>query len=318
MPAIIGCFIILIEGDGMEIFQYDFMQRALAVGLVTAIICPLIGMFVVVRRQSLIGDGLGHIAFAGVMGGYLLGVYPKAAAAVFTMLGAAGIETVRRRHSQHTDTALAIFFYSGIALAVIFSGLARVPGNNMLGILFGSILTVTGEDLALIAGAGLIVGAVVCLLFNKLMLMALDEDAAAVAGVNVTAVSMLFSILTAMVVVVGMQVVGILLISALMVIPVASALLLGKGFRATMVWAVAFSVTAVAGGLTLAFYLDLAPGGTIVMTAVACYILTLLVFDRSLRFKMSRRECSAAGAGSRNQPGDQPGKGAADRSRGQG
>ncbi len=259
----------------MDFLAYDFMQRALAAGLVTAAVCPLIGVFVVVRRQALIGDGLGHIAFAGVMGGYLLGIYPTAAAAAVTMLGAGAIEFVRRRHAHHADTALAIMFYTGIALAVIFSSMARTPGANMLGVLFGSILTVTWQDLALIALSGAVVAAAVGLLFDRLVLVAFDEEIARVSGVNTALFGVLLSVLTALVVVVGMQVVGILLVSALMVIPVAAAHLLRRGFRATLAWAVAFSVLAVFGGLALSFYLDIAPGGTIVMAAVAIYLAVL-------------------------------------------
>jgi len=260
----------------MEFLQYDFIQRAFFAGLITAVVCPLIGAFVVVRRQALIGDGLGHIAFAGIMGGHLLGVFPTATAAAVTMFGAAGIELARRRHSQHADTALAIFFYSGIALAVIFSSMARVPGTNLLGVLFGSILTVSVNDLGLILIAGLLVISLVYRYYTELVLIAFDEEVARVSGVNTNFLNLLFSLLTALVVVVGMQVVGILLVSALMVIPVASAHLLRRGFRATLAWAVVFSALAVTCGLALAFLLDIAPGGTIVITAVAGYILTLL------------------------------------------
>lgn len=279
----------------MEFFSYDFMQRALVAGLVTSFVCPLIGMFVVVRRQALIGDGLGHIAFAGVMGGYLIGVYPIAAAAAVTMLGAGAIEFIRRRHAQHADTALAILFYTGIALAVIFSSMARTPGANMLGVLFGSILTVTAADLALIAVCGLLVAATVGWFYDRLLLMVFDEDIARVAGVNTGLISILLSVLTALVVVVGMRVVGILLVSALMVVPVAAAHLLRRGFRTTLVWAVAFSVLATVVGLALSFYLDMAPGGTIVITAVAIYLLVLVACDRDLRPGLSQGRSPGSG-----------------------
>jgi ABC-type Mn2+/Zn2+ transport systems, permease components len=288
----------------MDFIYYDFMQRALAAGLVTALVCPLIGMFVVVRRQALIGDGLGHIAFAGVMGGYLLGIYPTAAAAAVTMLGAGAIEFVRRRHAHHADTALAILFYTGIALAVIFSSMARTPGTSLLGVLFGSILTVTWQDLILIGICGFVVAAAVCLYFDRLVLVAFDEDIAHVAGINTGLLGVLLSILTALVVVVGMRVVGILLVSALMVIPVAAAHLLRRGFRTTLALAMAFSVLAVTGGLTLSFYLDIAPGGTIVMTAVAIYLAVIFVFDRSRLASIGRRRSPVVNR-SGNQQGDE-------------
>ncbi|MBP2650697.1 MAG: ABC-type transporter, integral rane subunit [Firmicutes bacterium] len=259
----------------MEVLQYDFMQRALIAGLITAIVCPLIGIFVVVRRQAMIGDGLGHIAFAGVMGGYVLGVYPTAVAALVTMLGAGAIEFVRHRHARHADTALAIFFYTGLALAVIFSSMARVPGNGIIGVLFGSILTVTSSDIWLIAGSAIIVLAVMHYYFGRLFLMSFDEDVARVAGINTALVGTIFSMMAALVVVVGMRVVGILLVSSLMIIPVAAAHLMRRGFKATLAWSVVFSIISVLGGLILSFQLDIAPGGTIVITAVAIYLILL-------------------------------------------
>ncbi len=261
----------------MEIFQYDFMQRAFLAGIITAIVCPVIGSFVVVRRQSLIGDGLGHIAFAGVTGGYMLGIYPVFGAFILTMIGAVGIELVRRRHAEFADMGLAIFFYSGISMAIIFSTITRMPSAGLLSFLFGSIITVSVTDISIIAGCGVIVLAVVYMLFDKLMLIALDEDIANVAGINTSMINMVFSMLTAAVVVVGMTVVGVLLVSALMIVPVATAHLLRFGFKATMGWSVVFSVLAVVIGLTSSFYLDIAPGGTIVMTAVLLYVATVVV-----------------------------------------
>lgn len=261
----------------MEFFQYDFIQRALLAGLITGIVCPLIGSFVVVRRQSLIGDGLGHIAFAGVTGGYMVGLYPVVGALILTVAGAVGIELVRRRHTEFADMGLAIFFYAGAAMAIIFSTMTRMPSTGLLSFLFGSIITVSLTDVITIAGAGTLVLVVVYFLFDKLMLMSLDEDIANVAGINTGMINMLFSILTAMVVVVGMTIVGILLVSALMIVPVATAHLLRVGFKATMGWAVFFSISSVLVGLTSSFYLDIAPGGTIVMTAILLYVIMMMV-----------------------------------------
>lgn len=261
----------------MEFFQYDFMQRALAAGIITAILCPLIGMFIVIRRQSLLGDGLGHIAFAGVTGGYLLGIYPAVAAVIVTVLGAMGIEIVRRRHSHHADTTLAIFFYAGIAMAIIFSTMTRMPSAGLLSFLFGSIITVSLTDVLLIGVVAVVVVITVGLLFRQLMLASFDEEIAAVSGVDTQKISMIFSILTALVIVVGMMIVGILLVSALMIVPVAAAHLLGRGFKATLAYAVIFSVTSVIAGLLLSFHWDIAPGGTIVMTSIVIYLITMIV-----------------------------------------
>lgn len=274
----------------MEFLQYDFFQRALAAGLFTAVICPLVGIFVVVRRQSLIGDGLGHLAFAGVTGGYLAGWYPAAGAIVLTVTGAVGIECLRRRHDQYSDMGLAIFFYAGIAMAIIFSTMTRMPSSSLLSFLFGSIITVTKNDVILIASCGVVVVMAIFVFFDKLMLMSLDEDVAAVAGLNTGLISLLFSILTALVVVVGMTVTGILLVSALMIVPVAAAYLLRVGFKATLMWAVFFSVVSVLMGLIFSFYFDIAPGGTIVMTAIAIYCAALL-YSWTIQFIAKRRSC---------------------------
>lgn len=274
----------------LEFLQYDFFQRALAAGLFTAVICPLVGIFVVVRRQSLIGDGLGHLAFAGVTGGYLAGWYPAAGAAFMTVTGALGIEFLRRRHSQYSDMGLAIFFYAGIAMAIIFSTMTRMPSASLLSFLFGSIMTVTQNDVILIAVCGLLVVTVIYVCFDKLMLMSLDEDIAGVAGLHTTLISFLFSILTALVVVVGMAVTGILLVSALMIVPVAAAYLLRVGFKATLLWAILFAVVSVLLGLILSFYFDIAPGGTIVMTAITVYCAALL-YSWSALLIARRKNC---------------------------
>ncbi len=270
----------------MEILQYDFMQRAFLAGFITAIICPVLGMFVVVRRQSLIGDGLGHIAFAGVTGGYLAGVYPAAGAFALTIAGAVGIELVRRHRTQMADTALAIFFYTGIALAIIFSTITRIPSASLLGFLFGSILTVSWQDVLVIIGCGIAVLAFVFCNFNKLTLVAFDEEVARVAGIRTSAVNMALSIVTAITVVTGMMVVGILMVSALMIVPVAAAEQLGKGFKATLCWAIILAILSVVCGLTAAFYLDIAPGGSIIITAILFYLLTAIL--RQIRYTWQR------------------------------
>lgn len=256
----------------MEVFGYDFMQRALAAGVVTALLCPLIGFLVVVRRQALIGDGLGHLAFAGVTGGALLGVYPLAGALGLTALGALGIEWVRQRQRTNSDLALAIVFYAGMALAILFSTMNRMGNTSLLGVLFGSILTVTADDVWLVVACGAVVAAVMLRLAPQLLYMALDEEMAYVAGVPVRRLNILFSLFMAVVIVLGMRVVGILLVSALMVVPVAAALQLRQGYRRTLFWAELFALAAVVAGLWLSFQLDIAPGGTIVLCSIACYL----------------------------------------------
>ncbi len=261
----------------MDILQYEFMQRAFLAGGIVALLCPLVGMFVVVRRQSLLGDGLGHVAFAGVTGSALFGIYPPLGAIALTVLAAIGIEWVRRKHSQYSDMGLALFFYAGLALAVIFSSLARMPYTGIMSFLFGSILTVTGENIIGMGIVSVIVLFTLYKLYPSLLLSSFDADIAIVNGVETERMNLIFSVMVAAVVVVGMTIVGILLISALMIIPVASAHLWQKGFRSTSLIAVIYSFIMIFIGLFVSYQWDLAPGGTIVLTGLIAYAITSLV-----------------------------------------
>lgn len=260
----------------MEFFQYDFLQRALLAGILIAIACPLIGNFVVLRRQSMIGDGLGHIAFAGVTCGYMLGIYPAAGAFAMTILGAIGIEWLRRNHPHLADMGLAVIFYAGIAMAIIFSSMTRMPSAGLLNFLFGSILTVTNTDLVLIAACTVLVSAVQSHYAPSMLLMALDEDVAKVSGIPIERINLIFSVLTAVVVVSGMMVVGVLLISALMIVPVAAAHAMQLGFKGTIVASLLISLATVLVGMAAAFQLDIAPGGTIVIVGILFYLAAAL------------------------------------------
>lgn len=261
----------------MDIFTYVFMQRAFMAGLIVALMCPLIGTFIVIKRQSLLSEGLGHVAFAGVTGASLLSIYPPLGAAILTVLTAIGIELVRRRQNQYTDMILALFFYTGLALAVIFATMTKMPSTGLLNFLFGSILTVTDTDIMTIAGVAVVVALTVYFMYSKLLFTAFDEQIAVTAGIAVGRINMLFAILTALVVVMGMTIVGILLIGALMIVPVAAAHLWRRGFGQTLIISEIYSLASVSLGLLGAFEYDLAPGGTIVLVAILGYALTFAV-----------------------------------------
>ena len=246
-------------------------------GLIVALMCPLIGTFIVIKRQSLLSEGLGHVAFAGVTGASLLSIYPPLGAAILTVLTAIGIELVRRRQNQYTDMILALFFYTGLALAVIFATMTKMPSTGLLNFLFGSILTVTDTDIMTIAGVAVVVALTVYFMYSKLLFTAFDEQIAVTAGIAVGRINMLFAILTALVVVMGMTIVGILLIGALMIVPVAAAHLWRRGFGQTLIISEIYSLASVSLGLLGAFEYDLAPGGTIVLVAILGYALTFAV-----------------------------------------
>ncbi|HEX9989096.1 MAG TPA: metal ABC transporter permease [Chloroflexia bacterium] len=262
----------------LDWLQLEFMQRALLAGLLVAAICPMIGLFLVLRRLSLIGDGLGHIAFSGVAAGFLLQIYPVITALVFTVLGAAGIEWLRSRQRAYGDLILAIFFYSGIAGGVVLSKLGdSLSTAQLFGYLFGSISTIGESDVWFILGLGIVVAAIIFLFYKELFALSFDEATARVSGIRVGTLNMLVAVTTAVTVSLGMRVVGLLMVAALMVIPVATALQLGRGFRATLAFSVLFSMVSLTTGLAASYYLDLPPGGTIVLSAVGLFLATLVL-----------------------------------------
>lgn len=258
----------------LEMFEMEFMQRAWLAGLIMAMICPLIGSFLVLRRQSLIGDGLGHIAFAGVAGGALWGYSPVLSAAAATILGALAIEKVRTKLSDNADMVLAIFFYSGMGLAVIFTGLNKDGGFNLGSILFGSLMMVSSKDLLIVAALGLCTVLFVMLFYRPLQYLTFDETSAKVAGLPVERLNLLLALLTALTVALSMRIVGLLLVSAMMVIPVACALQTARSFAGTIVQSMGYGILTVFLGLTISYYMNLAPGGTIVITGTLLFLVS--------------------------------------------
>jgi zinc transport system permease protein len=250
------------------------MQLALAAGVMVGACAPLVGTFLVQKRLSLMGDGIGHVAFAGVAGGLLLGVSPFWTALLVAVVGAIGIEWLRLHRQASGDLALAVFFYSGIAGGVVLTGLAGSLNAGVLTYLFGSILTVSRSDTAWIAGLGVAVIAVIVVLWRPLLSVILDEDAARVSGLPVNALSLGLAALAAVTVVAAMRIVGVLLVAALMVLPVGSAQRMASSFRSTLVWALVVGVGCVVAGLVLARLVGLAAGATIVLLSAAMFVVT--------------------------------------------
>ncbi len=257
-------------------FELTFMQRALAAGLVVGVFAPLIGTFLVQKRMSLIGDGIGHVAFAGVGAGLLAGIYPVWTALVFAVAGALGIEWLRARRKASGDLALALFFYSGIALGAVFANASGGLGTSIIGFLFGQPLTVGNSEVIVILLLGSLVVALVIALRRVLFAVVTDEDWSGVAGLPVGGVNALLAVLTAVAIVASMQIVGILLIAALMVLPVATGQLLARSFKGTLRIAVGVGVGSVVVGLTSSRLWGLAPGGAIVLVAALVFLIVAL------------------------------------------
>jgi zinc transport system permease protein len=254
-----------------EFLAYDFMQRAFAAGALTALICPAIGVFLVPRRLSLIADTLAHVALAGVALGLLLGVSPLLGALVITLLGAAGIEGLRARGALSGDASLAVFLSGGFALAVVLISLARGFNADLFAVLFGSILTVSPTDIWLIGALAAVVGATIGTFYRQLFAVTMNEELARTSGVPVAILNLILTLLTALTTVVAMRMVGVLLVSAMIVIPTLTGFALGRSFRQAMAIGIAMALVSVASGLIAAYYLRLAAGGAIVLTALLIF-----------------------------------------------
>jgi len=253
-------------------FELEFMRIAFAVGAVVGVLAPAVGFFLVERRQSLVGDGLGHVAFAGVAAGYLLDVSPVATALAFAVVGALAIEWLRSRGGTAGDQALALVFYTGIALGIVLVASADRLNAGLFQYLFGSILTVTWSDLWVVLGLGAVSLTAIAVLYRGLVGAVLDEEGSRVAGVPVGLLNASVAVLAALTVGISMRIVGILLIAALMVLPVIAAQRVAWSLRSTLGLAMAIGLGSALLGLTLSYYADLPPGGTIVLLAAAAFV----------------------------------------------
>jgi zinc transport system permease protein len=256
----------------MSILESEFMRLAFATGAIVGVLAPAVGFFLVERRMSLIGDAIGHVAFAGVAVGLLLGVSPVLTALAAAVTGAIAIEWLRSHRRTTGDQALALVFYTGIAAGVVVVSAAGSFDVGLFAFLFGSILTVTSADLALVAALGGVALVTIALLYRALAAAVLDEEGARVAGVPIGVLNVLLAVLTALTVALSMRIVGILLTAALMVLPVIAAARVAWSMRSTILLAIAIGFCSVLAGLTLAYYADLPPGGTIVLIAAGAFL----------------------------------------------
>jgi len=257
-----------------DLLAYDFMQRALLAAVMVGLVAPLVGVFLVQRRLSLIGDGMGHVALAGVAVGLLTRVSPVRTALVAAVLAAVVIELIRSRGRTSGDVALAIIFYGGIAAGVvIISKSSQGTPANLTAYLFGAITTVQPSELWVFAGLGLVVMGGTWVLRPRLFAVANDEEYARASGMPVLALNITLGVLTAVTVVISMRVVGLLLISALMIVPNAAAQLLGSSFRSAIRWAMAIGLLSAVGGVLVSYAADTPSGGTIVLIAIGFFLL---------------------------------------------
>lgn len=259
-----------------ELLQYDFILRGFSAGIIIALVAPLIGIFLVLRRYSLIADTLSHVSLAGIAIGLLTGINPFFTAIVTTVAASTVIERLRFSRKIYGESALALFLSGSLALAVVLLGLAHGLTANLFNYLFGSIVTVTSSDIQTMLGLALVVTLVVGLLYKELVYVSFDEESATVSGVRTKLVNTIFIILAATSIALAIPVVGVLLISALLVIPTITALQFRRPIIPTIVIAQVISVFSVIAGLLLSYYLNLAPGGTIVLITLGIFFIVEL------------------------------------------
>jgi zinc transport system permease protein len=261
----------------LEIFAFGFMQRALIAGIAISSVCSVIGLFLVLRRQSLFGDSLAHMAFGGIAIGLFTNTYPLWTAFVASILAALGITKLRHSTNIPADSAVAIMLSSGLALGILLLSLSGGFSVDLFGFLFGNILLVSFEDTLLILVMTAVVLTSVSILYKQFLYITFDEEQAKVSGIKVMRLNYLFIVLASLTVIASMRLVGILLISSLVVIPNITAMMLGRGFRKTALISVMLSVISVISGIALSYILNSAPSGTIVMISISIFLWTLIV-----------------------------------------
>lgn len=272
----------------LEMLEYGFMQRAFMSGMIVGIICPMIGIFLVLRRMSMVGDSLSHVALAGVAASFLVGANPLLGSLSFSVVAALGIEKLRKSYREYSEVAIAIIMSGGIGLAVILISLARNINIDLMGYLFGSLTTISQQDLYLMIALGIIIFSIVLYLYRQLFYIAFDEEGARIAGISVERINTFFIILVGLTITISMRIVGMLLVSSLMVIPVAAAIQMERSFRKTIFYSIVFSLIAVLVGITLSYYYDLAPGGAIVLLCVGILLSVLSIKSIKRRIQVKK------------------------------
>jgi zinc transport system permease protein len=267
------------------ILQYEFLQNAFLTGVIIGVIAPLLGVFIVVRRLSLIADALSHVTLAGIAASLFLqkkfnlfyGLNPLYMGMAFSVAGSLFIEKLRSVYKHYQELAIPIILSGGIGLGVIFISLADGFNTDLFGYLFGSVSAVSRTDLWIIIAISIIVLAIITLFYKELFVLSFDEEYAKASGLAAKSIHFIFIIMVALVIAASMRIVGVLLVSSLMTLPVAASIRIAKGFKQAILFSILFGEISVLGGLMISYYLDLAPGGTIVLISIFILIATILI-----------------------------------------
>lgn len=260
--------------DPISLLSYRFFQYALLGGSVAALVCALIGLFVILRKESMIGDGVAHISFGGIALGLFLGVNPLITALIVAVLGVLAIGYMRSHGLAQSDSAIAVMLAIGFSTGLILISLAGGFNVDLFSYLFGSILTIGTNDLIIVTSLGLVSLAVVGVFYKELLSITFDEEASRLIGVPVGLLSNILNILVAVTIVLSIKVVGMILVAALLVIPGLTALQLGMNFRDTVIAAILFGIISVVVGVFTSALFNVATSGVIVFTLVAFFLVT--------------------------------------------
>ncbi|MBM6619283.1 metal ABC transporter permease [Bacillus suaedaesalsae] len=267
-----------------SLFEYEFIQNAFIAGVLIGIVAPLLGVFIVVRRQALIADALSHITLAGIAASLLLEkkwsaftFNPLYMGMAFSVIGSLFIERLRKVYKHYQELAIPIILSGGIGLGVIFISLADGFNTDLFNYLFGSVNAVSRSDMWTVVVITVVVAVVIYAIYKELFTLSFDEEHAVAAGVKTKVVNFVFIVMVALVIAASMRVVGILLVSSLMTLPVAASIRIATGFKQTILFSILFGETAVIGGLFLSYYMNLAPGGTIVIISVILLLVTIVL-----------------------------------------
>ncbi|NLC16894.1 MAG: metal ABC transporter permease [Clostridiales bacterium] len=260
----------------MEIFEYIFMRKAFLAGIIIAVIIPCVGVVIALKRLSMIGDALSHTSLAGVAAGLIFNINPMIGAMIVCVAAALSIESIRKRLPRYSEMSIAIIMSLGIGLAGVLSDYVKTPAS-FDSFLFGSIIAITDLELYLIAGLGALVLAVFILLYKELFYIAFDEQGARLAGVKVQTVNIIFTILTAVSIALAAKIVGALLVSSLIVLPVACSMQISKSYLQTIIYAIIFAAAFTVTGLFLSFYQGFKPGAIIALIGVFSFLAVLVI-----------------------------------------
>lgn len=273
------------------ILTYDFLRQAFISGILIGLMAPLLGVFIVVRRLSLIADALSHVTLAGIAGSLFLSQSVPALALLnplylgmaSAVAGSTLIEKLRTLYKHYQELAIPIIMSGGLGLAALFISLADGFRTDLFSYLFGSVSAVSYQDMWIVIGVTVIVLIFLIGFFKELFVLSFDEEYAHATGLPAKWIHFLFMVVTALVIAASMRIVGILLVSSLMTLPVAAAMRLAKSFKGAILWSLLFGQTSVLIGLVSAFYLDLAPGATIVLTSILILLIVIAVMGRKGR-----------------------------------